>query len=163
MCESAEKMFLLLSLLTLVLAAPCPAQRGPVICWGDYARDGHNPVPGNNYVAVCAGGYHGRALTADGTLVTWGENIRGQCNAPRGGGFTAIAAGLYHSLAMRGHPATPAGAVAEAVTPEHAETNGNITTPATRTAGASPSPTTGADVRTDSLSPDFPDDASISI
>jgi hypothetical protein len=101
MCESSERLLILLCLLALVPAAPCPAQPGPVFCWGDYARDSYHPVPGNNYVAVCAGGYHGLALTADGKLVAWGENIRGQCNAPLGGGFTAIAAGLYHNLALK--------------------------------------------------------------
>jgi hypothetical protein len=100
-CESPVGSFILLCLLVLVPAAFCQAQPGPVVSWGNAPREWSNPVPGDRYVAVCTGGYHGLALTADGTLVAWGENANGQCNVPQGGDFTAIAAGLHHSLALR--------------------------------------------------------------
>jgi len=72
-----------------------------VVSWGDDSREWRNPVPGDKYMALCAGGYHGLALAADRTLVAWGENANGQCNVPQGDGSTTIAAGLYHSLALR--------------------------------------------------------------
>jgi hypothetical protein len=91
----------LLPLLVLGPAVLCGAQPGPVVGWGSYLGGRYAPAPGNEYMAVCAGGYHSLALTAEGKLVAWGENTKGQCNAPSGSGYVAIAAGLYHSLALR--------------------------------------------------------------
>jgi hypothetical protein len=90
-----------IGLLLLVLAPLGQSQPGRVISWGTSLGHPYEPKPGNEYMAVCAGGYHSLALTADGTLVAWGENMNGQCNAPLGSNFVAIAAGLYHNLALR--------------------------------------------------------------
>jgi len=58
--------------------------------------------PLTNVVAVAAGGAHGLALRADGTVVGWGHNGNSQCDAPQGlGNVVAIAAGNSHSLALR--------------------------------------------------------------
>jgi hypothetical protein len=81
--------------------ALCQAQPGPVVGWGSYLGGRHKPAAGDEYMAVCAGGYHSLALTVDGTLVAWGENMKGQCDVPPGRDFVAIAAGLYHSLALK--------------------------------------------------------------
>jgi hypothetical protein len=91
----------LLPLLVLGPAVLCCAQPGPVVGWGSYLGGRYAPAPGKEYMAVCAGGFHSLALTAQGRIVAWGENTRGQCNAPSGSGYVAIAAGLYHSLALR--------------------------------------------------------------
>ncbi|MBP7050009.1 MAG: hypothetical protein KBE65_03250 [Phycisphaerae bacterium] len=90
-----------LGLLTIVSAAPCQAQPGQVVGWGNSFGSRYNPQPSRECMAICAGGYHSLALTADGTLMAWGENTVGQCNIPFGNNFAAIAAGHYHNLALK--------------------------------------------------------------
>jgi hypothetical protein len=88
-------------LLVLALAFVCQGQPGQVVSWGTSLGGQYEPEPGDEYMAICAGGYHSLALTAGGTLVAWGENTKGQCNVPAGDDFVAISAGLYHNLALR--------------------------------------------------------------
>jgi hypothetical protein len=90
-----------IGLLILVLALLCQGQPGQVVSWGTSVGGPYEPKPGDEYMAICAGGYHSLALTAEGTLVAWGENTCGQCNVPFGNDFVAITAGLYHNLALR--------------------------------------------------------------
>ena len=87
-------------LLILTLAFVCRGQPGQVASWGTSLGGQYEPEPGDEYMAICAGGYHTLALTASGTLVAWGENAKGQCNVPAGDDFVAIAAGRYHNLAL---------------------------------------------------------------
>ncbi len=90
-----------LGLLVAAPAARCPAQPGQVVGWGNSLAGRYNAQPNDECMAICAGGYHSLALTADGTLMAWGENTNGQCNIPYGNNFVAIAAGLYHNLALK--------------------------------------------------------------
>jgi hypothetical protein len=99
-CEFPATWLAMLCLFVLMPGALCPAQPGPVICWGNYVGGQYDLAPDGKYLAVCAGGYHSLALTAGQTLAAWGDNLKGQCNAPLGTGFVAVAAGLYHSLAL---------------------------------------------------------------
>jgi hypothetical protein len=60
------------------------------------------PAGLSNVVAIAAGGGHGLALRANGTVVAWGENRHGQASVPdRLADVVAIAAGEDHSLALR--------------------------------------------------------------
>src|SRR4030042_5480845 len=90
-----------LYLLVLLLVTLCQGQPGQVISWGTCLGGRYAPKSGDEYMALCAGGYHSLALRADGRPVAWGENSNGQCNLPSGNSFVAIAAGLYHNLALR--------------------------------------------------------------
>ncbi|HXI72712.1 MAG TPA: hypothetical protein VNN22_20425 [Verrucomicrobiae bacterium] len=59
------------------------------------------PLGESNWVAVAAGGYHGLALRADGTVAGWGDYNYGPASPPTNlTSVTAIAAGMYHSLAL---------------------------------------------------------------
>jgi len=74
-----------------------------VWAWGPNT-DGQTDVPLSltNAIAVAAGGRHGLALLADGTVAGWGSNEAGQSVAPDGlSNVVAIAAGAAHSLALR--------------------------------------------------------------
>ena len=90
----------MLCLIALAPARLCWAQPGSVVAWGNSFGQSR-VVPGEEYMAVCAGGYHSLAIAADGTLVAWGEDTYGQCNVPRGRDFVVVAAGQYHSLALK--------------------------------------------------------------
>ncbi len=91
-----------IGLLILVPALLCHSQPGPAVGWGTTTPFGRQePKTGDEYMAVCAGGYHCLALTVDGKLIAWGENSNGQCTTPFGNNFVAISAGLYHNLALR--------------------------------------------------------------
>lgn len=96
-----------------VLFAPSEARAATTItlawgCGGSVA--GPCAVPGGltDSIALAAGGDHGLAVKADGTVVAWGCAFNyGQCNVPGGlagvtavAGVTAIAAGDFHSLAL---------------------------------------------------------------
>ncbi len=60
------------------------------------------PIGLSNAVAVAAGGYHGLALRADGSVAVWGYDGNGLTNIPVGlSNAVAVAAGEYHNLALR--------------------------------------------------------------
>ena len=63
-------------------------------------------VPGGltDPIALAAGGDHGLAVKADGTVAAWGCGFNyGQCIVPGGlAGATAVAGSLPHSLALKG-------------------------------------------------------------
>ena len=91
-----------------VLAAPAAAQAATTItlawgCFGSVA--GPCAVPGGltDPTALAAGGDHGLAVKADGTVVAWGCGFNyGQCNVPGGlAAVTAVAGSLTHSLALK--------------------------------------------------------------
>jgi len=71
----------------LFSAAASRAQE--VIAWEDNVN-GQRNVPGTvtNPVAIVAGGFHGLALNADGTVVGWGKNWNGQTNVPPANGLS---------------------------------------------------------------------------
>ena len=56
--------------------------------------------PGNDFVAVAAGGDHSLALKTDGSLVAWGNNDNGQTDVPAGNNFIDIAAGNIPQLRL---------------------------------------------------------------
>jgi alpha-tubulin suppressor-like RCC1 family protein len=73
------------------------------IPWGD-TGGGQNSVPANlnNVVQLAAGGLHGVALRADGTVVAWGYNSRGQVSKVNGlGGVMAVAAAAEDTLVLK--------------------------------------------------------------
>jgi alpha-tubulin suppressor-like RCC1 family protein len=77
---------------------------GTLVSWGDPNNPAvfAMPTAEKNFTAIAAGGYHGLALKADGSLVSWGLDDDGQVgNTPSGTGFVAIATGGYHSLALK--------------------------------------------------------------
>jgi hypothetical protein len=84
-----------------MLVAPTTLAWG---CGGSVA--GACALPGGltDPIAITAGGDHGLAVKADGTVVAWGCGFNfGQCNVPGGlVGVTAVAASLPHSLALKG-------------------------------------------------------------
>jgi len=59
-------------------------------------------LPGKDFIALSAGGYHSLALKADGTIVAWGKNADGEAAPPRGNNFVALSAGGGHGLALKG-------------------------------------------------------------
>jgi hypothetical protein len=101
MARSYFKRARAIGLLILALALLCQGQPGRVIGWGTSPGGPYAPKPGDEYMAICGGGYHSLALQADGTVVAWGDNSRGQCNVPPRTKFLAIAAGTWHSLGIR--------------------------------------------------------------
>ena len=56
--------------------------------------------PGNDYVAIAAGGDHSLALKSDGSIVGWDRWGDSQATPP-GNDYVAIAAGWYYSLALK--------------------------------------------------------------
>ena len=56
--------------------------------------------PLDNVVAISAGGYHGLALRADGSVVSWGLNVQGQTGVPVAaqGRTVLLESGYVHSL-----------------------------------------------------------------
>ncbi len=53
--------------------------------------------------SIAAGGYHGLALKADGTVAAWGDNTYSQTDVPASAAnVVAISGGYYHSLALLG-------------------------------------------------------------
>jgi hypothetical protein len=91
-----------------VLAAPAAAQAAKVpLAWGCGGGPGGGcavPAGLTDPIAIAAGGDHGLAVKADGTVVAWGCGFNyGQCNVPAGlNGVTAVAGSLTHSLAVKG-------------------------------------------------------------
>ena len=47
---------------------------GTIVGWGDNTYGKATPPAGSDYVAMAAGGHHGLALKADGSIVGWGYN-----------------------------------------------------------------------------------------
>ena len=56
--------------------------------------------PLDNVVAISAGGYHGLALRADGSVISWGLNVQGQTGVPvvAQGRTVLLESGYVHSL-----------------------------------------------------------------
>jgi hypothetical protein len=102
--------FCALAVLTIgLLAAPASAQGATTIplAWGCGGGGGGGcavPAGLTDPIVIAAGGDHGLAVKADGTVVAWGCGFNyGQCNVPAGlANVTAVAASLPHSLAVRG-------------------------------------------------------------
>ncbi len=74
---------------------------GTVVGWGANAYGQVDPPLGlSNVVEISAGGYHGLALTAEGTVAGWGGTA--ELKPPSGlSNVISIAAGYGHSLAVR--------------------------------------------------------------
>jgi Regulator of chromosome condensation (RCC1) repeat/PASTA domain len=91
-----------------ILVAPGAAQAATTtLAWGCGGSGGGGcavPAGLTDPIAIAAGGNHGLAVKADGTVVAWGCGFNyGQCNVPAGlNGVTAVAASLPHSLAVKG-------------------------------------------------------------
>ena len=91
-----------------ILFAPASAQAATTttLAWGCGGGGGGGcavPAGLTDPIAIAAGGDHGLAVKADGTVVAWGCGFNfGQCNVPGGlAGVTAVAASLAHSLAVK--------------------------------------------------------------
>jgi hypothetical protein len=78
---------------------PTLSGQGSIVGWGGQRID--SSVFNGRFIAIAAGGRHGLALKADGSMVGWGYNEYGQATPPDGNDFVAIAAGGYHSLALK--------------------------------------------------------------
>jgi hypothetical protein len=65
---------------------------------------------GADFVAIAAGGYHGLARRANGSVAAWGWNVTNQTNVPAGTDYLDAAGGAFHSAAVRG--AGPTGSIA---------------------------------------------------
>jgi hypothetical protein len=74
---------------------------GSIVGWGWDLEGQATPPPGNDYVAIAAGGFHSLALKADGSIVGLGYDNNGQATPPPGNDYVAIAAGQSHSLALK--------------------------------------------------------------
>jgi Regulator of chromosome condensation (RCC1) repeat/PASTA domain len=101
--------FCVLAVLSVgVLVAPGAAEAGTIpLAWGCGGGGGGGcavPAGLTDPIAIAAGGDHGLAVRADGTVVAWGCGFNyGQCNVPAGlNGVTAVAGSLTHSLAVKG-------------------------------------------------------------
>jgi len=68
--------------------------------WGSQVVDS-TELGQKNHIAVSAGGDHGLALKADGSIVGWGYNWNGQASPPGGNDFIAVSAGRTHSLGLK--------------------------------------------------------------
>jgi hypothetical protein len=80
---------------------------GQIWAWGSddfvdtYGQIANAPTNGN-FTAVAAGGFHGVALLADGSVVAWGDNTYGQTNVPANAtNVVAVDAGYVHNVALR--------------------------------------------------------------
>lgn len=91
--------FVALTLLGLPREGVC---QGTLVSWNPGSGAALPTPPGDDFVAVAAGLWHGVALRADGSLVSWGPDFYGEVSlTPTGNGFLAVAAGDYHSVALR--------------------------------------------------------------
>ena len=82
------------------------AQAGRIVGWGEDYYDVilNNIPPGDDFVAVDAGGNRAAAIRADGSLVSWGINTwGGQVGTlpPAGNDFVQIATGTLFNVALR--------------------------------------------------------------
>jgi hypothetical protein len=106
--RSHLRLFALALLSVGVLVAAGSAEAGIVpLAWGCGGSGGGGcavPTGLADPIAIAAGGNHGLAVKADGTVAAWGCGFNyGQCNVPAGlNGVTAVAASLPHSLALKG-------------------------------------------------------------
>ena len=78
---------------------------GTVVASSGDDSEGQCDVPAGltNVTAIAAGGYHGLALTANGSIVGWGNNDYGQAQdgrPPWAGRVAALSGGALHSLVL---------------------------------------------------------------
>jgi hypothetical protein len=76
---------------------------GTIVNWGSNWC-GTNTPPAGNYTYICAGWYHGLAITNGGSVVQWVDPVHadaGWSSPPATGTYTQVSGGDHHSAALR--------------------------------------------------------------